>query len=73
MAMKKSLIIGGLISGIFQIILDYTPSLSQYFWKELNLAFLSVVFDNYTLGQLKTSTFRIQLTHFSSVLYCYAP
>ena len=32
--------------------------ISQCFRKELNLAFLSVVFDNYKLGQLKTATFR---------------
>ena len=71
MTMNKSLIIGGFISGTFHIILDYSLSLSQCFLKEFNLAFLSVVFDNYTLVQLKTATFRIQITHLSSVLRCY--
>ena len=73
MKMNKSLIIGGFISGTFQIILDYSLSLPQCFWKELNLAFLSVLFDNYTLRHFKTATFRIQLIYFSSVLHYYTP
>ena len=63
MTMSKNLIIGGFISGTFHIVLDHSLSLSQCFWKESNLAFLSVVFDNYTLVQLKTATFRTALLY----------